>query len=232
MPGLSRPTTIIVLSDFHAGSHANDRERLAAIFNEVRARSCDMVFVLGDVVNVQPFGGGRIRPEVTAELLAPLASEKPTIAVLGNHDIEYGRGDVAKSLMAVGIDVLRNKSRRVAGLMVAGVDDYATGDPDIERTLRDIPEDEPVALLAHDPASFGTFTRRKVITFSGHTHGGQICLPIIGPIVNASTAPLRWTRGHIVEDGRHLVVSAGLGTSGLPFRFNCPPEVVEVILRP
>ena len=73
--------------------------------------------------------------------------------------------------------------------------------------------------------------RGLIATVSGHTHGGQIRLPFLGAIVNASSAPLRWTHGHVIEDERHLVVSAGLGTSGLPLRLNCPPEIVELVIE-
>lgn len=59
----------------------------------------------------------------------------------------------------------------------------------------------------------------------GHTHGGQIAPPVLGPVFNASRAPLRWTHGHIEEGGRHLFVSTGFGTSSLPLRWRRPPEV-------
>jgi predicted MPP superfamily phosphohydrolase len=81
-----------------------------------------------------------------------------------------------------------------------------------------------------DPASFADVPKGPWVTVSGHTHGGQWRIPFWGPLVNASDAPLRWSHGHIIEGGRHLIVSAGLGTSGLPWRINCPPEIVEICM--
>jgi uncharacterized protein len=66
------------------------------------------------------------------------------------------------------------------------------------------------------------------VMLSGHTHGGQVCLPYIGPLTNRSEAPLRWTYGHVEEDGKHMYVTSGLGTSGIPIRMGAPPELVAL----
>ena len=79
-------------------------------------------------------------------------------------------------------------------------------------------------MLTHDPVWFADVPAGPFLTLAGHTHGGQIRLPGIGVLTNSSHAPLRWTHGLIVEDGRHLYVTAGLGTSGMPLRIGVPPE--------
>ena len=88
-------------------------------------------------------------------------------------------------------------------------------------------------VLAHDPASFAAVPRGLIATVSGHTHGGQIRLPFLGAVVNAKPgAPLRWTHGHVIEDERHLVVSAGAwNQQPASLRLNCPPEIVELVIE-
>ena len=82
----------------------------------------------------------------------------------------------------------------------------------------------PSIVLAHDPHWFAHVPAGPHLTLAGHTHAGQLRVPFIGALRNASRAPLRWSYGHIVEDGRHLYVTAGLGTSPLPLRIGAPPE--------
>ena len=90
-------------------------------------------------------------------------------------------------------------------------------------------DDAPVILMAHEPDIFAEVPNRVALTVSGHTHGGQVRLAGFTPIVPSKFGS-RYAYGHIVEDGRHLVVSGGLGLSGLPIRFGSPPEVVLVAL--
>lgn len=230
------PLTCVVLADLHVGSHAGDLDRLAAIVAEVRAGGPGLLLLGGDYVNMQFFGGGRVRPEEVAEILAPLARAVPTAAVLGNHDAEYGAAHVARTLEEQGIPVLCNALRTLAtnagDVDVVGLEDYRTGQRDVAGLLGSLRRPSRTLVLAHDPASFEDVPAGVIATVSGHTHGGQIRLPLVGAMVNASAAPLRWSLGHVVEKDRHLVVSAGLGTSGLPLRLNCPPEIVELLIEP
>lgn len=234
--GIERPLTCVVLTDLHVGSHGGDLDRLSRIVGEVQALRPGLLLLGGDYVNMQPFGGGRVRPEEVAEILAPLARAMPAVAVLGNHDAEYGEARVAAALEERGMPVLFNAVRRLetdAGAIdVAGLEDHGTGRRDASGLLSALPEPSRTLVLAHDPASFADVPNGPIATISGHTHGGQVRLPFLGAIVNASRAPLRWTHGHIIDAGRHLVVSAGLGTSGLPIRLNCPPEIVELVIEP
>jgi predicted MPP superfamily phosphohydrolase len=233
---VSSTLTCIVLSDLHIGSHGGDLERLSGIVDEVLARRPGLVLLGGDYVNMQVFGGGRVRPEEIAEIPAPLARAAPVAAVLGNHDAEYGVSIVAETLEAVGIPVLLNAVQRLdtdSGMIdVAGLEDHRTGQQDTAGVFARLSDPSRTLVLAHDPASFAAVPAGPIVTVSGHTHGGHIRLPGLGAIVNASRAPLRWTHGHIIEGKRHLVVSAGLGTSVLPLRLNCPPEIAELVIEP
>lgn len=109
-----------------------------------------------------------------------------------------------------------------------GKRDY-TGVHDLDGTLRQVTDGAPVILMAHEPDIFPEVPDRVALTLSGHTHGGQVRLAGFAPTV-PSKFGRRFTYGHIVEDGRHLVVSGGLGCSGLPIRFGSPPEIVVVEL--
>lgn len=109
-----------------------------------------------------------------------------------------------------------------------GRKDYE-GVDDLSGTLAKITDDAPVILMAHEPDIFPEVPDRVALTVSGHTHGGQVNLWGYTPVV-PSIYGSRYVYGHIVEDGRNLLVSGGLGCSGLPVRFGVPPEVVVIEL--
>jgi predicted MPP superfamily phosphohydrolase len=92
-----------------------------------------------------------------------------------------------------------------------------------------VSDDAPVILMAHEPDIFPRVPERVALTVSGHTHGGQVRIFGYAPIVPSSFGN-RYVYGHVVEDDRNLVVSAGLGCSGVPVRFGAPPEIVMIEL--
>jgi predicted MPP superfamily phosphohydrolase len=96
--------------------------------------------------------------------------------------------------------------------------------------LAQIKDDAPAILLAHEPDIFPTVPDRVSVTICGHTHGGQVAFPLVGPLRVPSRYGTRYAYGHIRENGRDLVVSAGLGVSGLPIRFGVPPEIALIRL--
>jgi predicted MPP superfamily phosphohydrolase len=224
---------IAFLSDFHAGSHADDLARLRAIVTQARDHRPDLVLLGGDFVNMMLFGGGRIAPRAIAAALAGLDAPLGRFAVLGNHDLDYGGDEVAAALRQNGIDVLDDERRALsfdgAAIDLIGIPDARSERPAAMAALVAL-QDRPTIVLAHDPFWFSRLPAGPHLMLSGHTHGGQICLPGIGPLTNKSRAPLRWSSGLIVEGGRHLYVTRGLGTSGLPIRFLAPAEfaVLEV----
>ena len=96
--------------------------------------------------------------------------------------------------------------------------------------MAQIGTDDPVLLLAHEPDIFPRVSSRVALTLSGHTHGGQIRLPLIWPAFIPSRYGARFAYGHVVENDRHLIVSGGLGTSIVPARLGVPPEIVHIVL--
>jgi predicted MPP superfamily phosphohydrolase len=165
--------------------------------------------------------------------LSPLlAAPRGVLAVLGNHDWYAGARRISDALEDVGVTVLEDSAIPVGdGLWVAGAGDYRIRGARVGRALMPVPEDAPAILLSHDPDAFPHVPERVALTLAGHTHGGQVGIPLLRRPFIPSHYGERYLRGHIVEDGRHLYVSSGLGTSGAPVRFLTPPEVVSLTLR-
>lgn len=220
---------IAILADLHLGSHTDDCERLIKIVSKINQRRPDLVLLLGDYVNMQPFGGGRIPPSVIAAILERLDAPLGIHAVLGNHDYSYGKGRISGALGQAGINVMENSASLIecskGDFMLYGLADASQGRSALPGLLSAQMPGLPGVIMAHDPASFADVPEGPYLTVSGHTHGGQIRLPRFGALTNSSTAPMHWTSGHIVEGDRHLYVSNGIGTSIMPVRIGCPPEV-------
>jgi predicted MPP superfamily phosphohydrolase len=139
-------------------------------------------------------------------------------------------------LTQAGIHVLENSSIQVRmtsgkNFWISGLADDSTRKPDLLKTLSMVTTDEPVLMLSHDPATFITMNDRPVITLSGHTHGGQMAFPFIGPVIIPGRAPLKYAYGHIKENNRDLIVTSGVGTSVLPIRAFAVPELLEINIQ-
>ena len=225
-PHIARPLRVAFLSDFHAGSHAGDVARLAAIVEEAAACKPDLVLHGGDFVNMQAFGGGRLSPRTIATILARLDAPLGRFAVLGNHDYTYGADEVVAALEASGIAVLNDERRTLhhegKSFDLAGLPDAREMRPTGVALLKSL--ERPTVMLAHDPFWFAHLPAGPHLMLSGHTHGGQFRFPFVGPVFNASSAPLRWSLGHVTEGERQLFVTSGIGTSGIPLRIGVPPE--------
>jgi len=227
-PRFSRPLRIAFLSDFHVGSHTGDVARLETIVKDAAAHSPDLVLFGGDYMNMQPFGRGRVPPSTIAHTLSRLAGRAGRFAILGNHDYIYGKLAVTTALRNAGIVVLDHGQQAFTyekhSIDVIGVPDAHVQWLAGKGLLAGLSREKPAIVLTHDPARFADVPAGPFLTLAGHTHGGQIRLPGIGALLNASRAPLRWTHGLVVEGGRHLIVTAGLGTSSVPLRVGVPPE--------
>ena len=227
-PVFKRPLRIAFLSDFHVGSHTDDIARMSAILAEAATYTPDLVLFGGDYMNMHFVGGGRVPPHAIAAMLARLGAPLGRIAILGNHDYMYGEDEVAAALRARGITVLDHERRTVTfeshAIDIVGVPDAHLVRDEAKELLAGLNPKRPAIVLAHDPMWFADVPAGPFLTLSGHTHGGQVKLPGLGILHNASVAPLRWSHGLVVEDGRTLYVSAGLGTSIIPLRIGVPPE--------
>ncbi len=254
-PGWTRglKLRVAVLTDLHACEPWMPRARIERIVARTNALSPDVTLLLGDYVSGMSLATRHTPPEEWAGLLAGLSAPLGVHAVLGNHDwwedaAAQARGagptEAGQALAAMGIPVLENRAVRLekAGhpLWLAGLGDQMAFTPnavqrnwrgidDLPATLAQITDDAPVLLMAHEPDIFPQVPARVSLTLSGHTHGGQVRLFGWSPIV-PSRYGNRYAYGHAVEEGRHLVVSGGLGCSVAPIRFGSPPEIVVLDL--
>ena len=241
---------VAVLTDFHVCEPWMGLERLARIVVRTNALMPDIVLLLGDYVR-----GGTTLPwsryvphEDWAAVLAQLKAPLGVHAVLGNHDwwededALRRRTGVVKAgvaLEAAGIPVYQNNCVRLEkdGLpfWLAGLGDQwayrsigqEQGVDDLAATLKGITDDAPVVLMVHEPDIFPKIPARVAVTLAGHTHGGQVTFGGYAPIVPSKYGQ-RYVYGHVVEGGRNMIISAGLGCSKLPVRFGAPPEIVLV----
>src|SRR5829696_5564958 len=222
-----------VMTDLHAGMPHAGLDAVQRAAEGLAAERPDLVCLLGDFVDRQAMVARPINTVALIGRLAALAAApRGVFSVLGNHDWYAGARRISDALEDIGVTVLEDSAAPVGdGLWVAGVGDYRIRGARVDRALMPVPDGAPVLLLSHDPDAFPSVPGAVSLTLSGHTHGGQVAIPgVRRPFVPSSYGE-RYVHGHIVEGGRHLWVSSGVGTSGLPLRFLRPPEVVSLTLR-
>jgi hypothetical protein len=217
------------LSDLHVGPRADPAVARAAI-ELANAFQPDLVVLTGDYLSHRASDVGDVR-----EHLGGLGG--PVLAVLGNHDVWIDPGGTAAALRGHGYEVLENAwtSLRLRGapFTVVGVGDHWTRRDDVAAAARGLPPGGPAPLvLAHGPRTADKLAAlgRPALCLSGHTHGGQINLPLLTPLLLASMRE-PYVRGHYRVGDVHLYVNRGVGTSGLRLRVNSPAEVTLATLR-
>lgn len=238
VPGLSEAVTLAFVSDSHVNQDALassvDLRRLVRIVEQVNALKPDMVVLGGDYLATS-HRAGDVRFDRAVAPFGALRSRYGTFAVIGNHDCQEPENTTAvmvAGLRSAGAVPIVNSSARAGPVQMAGLDDLWCGDSDIATASKAVAEasGRPVVLVSHNPDVFPAVPRSVALTLAGHTHGAQIVPPVIGPIVTVSRYGQRYRYGLIEETGRRMIVSSGLG--GLPLRWNAPPEIVLVTLRP
>jgi uncharacterized protein len=220
---------VAVISDLHAGSPFITLDKIQRVVEMTNAARPDLILLPGDFVIGGVPGGKFLEPEVMASALKGLRARFGVFATLGNHDWWYNGQRVKKSLEDAGITVLENAAAMIerdgAAIWVVGIGDKWEGKPDIASALARVGADAPIIALTHNPDIFPSIPARVALTIAGHTHGGQVALPIIGRPIVPSDFGERYAAGHIVEGSKHLFVTTGVGTSILPVRFRVPPEI-------
>lgn len=226
---------VALVSDLHVGSPHVPLERLTAIVHAVNALRADLILLGGDFLVAGVLGGRFIPPHLLVERLAKLQAPLGTYAVLGNHDRKRGRAPASLAAFAGGHPrLIENEAVRLtrhgAAFWLIGLSELKYGTPDIPGTLARVTDDAPVIALTHNPDLFPLLPPRVALTFAGHTHTGQVRLPLIGAPYTSSRHGQRYARGLVREAGKQLYVTAGIGTSLLPVRFNAPPEIAVLSL--
>ena len=232
---------IAAVGDLHGGAPFIDERKLDEVARRVSAARPDLIVWLGDYV-IQGVRGGRfMKPETVAHILSGAQARYGQVAIIGNHDRWLDSFRVERAFRAAGIPFLRWSSREIVvkdtRLHLYGLDDFELV-PDYWATFNTaqkeweaLPTDEPLIVLSHSPDVFPWLPRRVTLTLASHTHGGQVRLPLIGSPIVPSSFGQRFARGYIIEEGRHLFVNTGIGTSIIPVRFGVPPEISILTLR-
>lgn len=230
----SRPASlkglrIAVISDLHAGSPYITIEKIHQIVEMTNSAQPDLILLPGDFVIQGVPGGSFMEPEVVASALKGLRARLGVFATLGNHDWWYNGERVKRALENAGIKALENDAAMIerdgAIIWIAGISDKWAGKPDIASALARVNDGAQIIALTHNPDIFPSIPARVALTIAGHTHGGQVSLPIIGRPITPSDYGQRYASGHVVEGSKSLFVTTGVGTSILPVRFRVPPEI-------
>ena len=233
--------SICVIADIHAGGPNMGIARVRQVIDAGNALQCDLIVLLGDYFATHPFITEHVAPPAWAAELARLRAPLGVHAIYGNHDWWFDIEGTRKALRDVRIPAMQNqavllgdKGRR---FWLAGLGDQLAhwlgpnrfrGVDDLPATMKHVTTDDPVILLVHEPDIFTEVPGRVSLTLAGHTHGGQIRLPLVPPVWSPSGT--RYVYGHIVEEGRHMIISGGLGCSKAPLRLGVPPEIVRIDL--
>ena len=236
------PLRIGVISDTHTDGPHVGIARLESIIARMNAERPDIVVLLGDFVGGHEDAAGRSADErreigeglaVFGKLKAPLG----VWSVLGNHDWWYDGPAVESGLVIAGVQVMENSRARIpredGAFWIGGLADYESrrAQPSYTNTLAGVPDNEPIIVLSHWPDPFAAAPAKVALTLAGHSHCGQVNLPLVGRLVHVSPGAERWPCGLYEDRGGWLYVSGGVGTSILPVRFNQPPEIAVLTLR-
>jgi predicted MPP superfamily phosphohydrolase len=233
---------IAQLSDIHLNEFTEPFLLRHAI-DQINRMQPDVVLLTGDYVSYEI---GRREFSIKsawqcAEILSELGCPQ-RYAILGNHDVKLGRREVSHSLSSFGIQVLNNTyqplERANSRIWLVGLDDPVCGYPDPETaipiSIRNV-TNEPLIVMCHAPDYGDTLVAHPAgksvgLMLSGHTHGGQVRLPLVGAL-DLPPGGRRYVEGRFRLGFMQLYVNRGIGTVGVPFRLGCPPEITLITLR-
>lgn len=232
-PAGERPLRLLLISDVHVGGPDMPPARLRRIVAQINRLAPDIVLIAGDLVTDKRLATRHYSHD---EAVAPLAGLRPrlaTIAVLGNHDHWRDAAAARRALARAGIRLLENQAVQVGPVAVGGLDDDFTDRADVPATLVALRGLKgPRLVLSHSPDPFPDLGPDVFLMLAGHTHCGQIAPPLLGPLSTMSDYGHRYACGVVREGGRTLVVTAGLGTSGIPLRLGAVPDMWLVEVGP
>jgi predicted MPP superfamily phosphohydrolase len=224
--------TIAQMSDIHHGPYTG-LDYINRCVEIVTGMNPDLIALTGDFTFA-----GRRHIEPCAEVLRGLKARIGVYAVLGNHDYYAGAAHVARALKQAScevlIDALDCLEYRGAKLWLVGVDDLLYGTTDVNHLMRNLPREAPKVVFSHNPdfiEEFALKNRHIDLMISGHTHGGQIRLPLVGAPQISSDYGQQYAIGLNRKGSMQVYTTRGIGTILLPARFDCPPEIVLYTLR-
>ncbi|MFN0262717.1 metallophosphoesterase [Tepidamorphus sp. 3E244] len=231
--------TIAVLTDFHICDPWMSVSRLKRIVKRTNALGADIILLLGDYEPCYlPRLSKRIAPEKWIHALDELSAPLGVHTIMGNHDWWDYPEDVRQALLSSNINLLENDAVKIerdggdfwvgglASMDVSSEGEFASvREDDLPATMAKITDEDPIIMMVHEPDIFPEVEPRIALTLAGHTHGGQVRLPIIGNPMLPRRYREKYGYGTVVEDERHMLVSGGLGCTYLPLRLGVPPEI-------
>jgi predicted MPP superfamily phosphohydrolase len=216
--------SVVHLSDLHLAP-SFDRRFFERVIEEARSWPCDLVAFTGDLVDDDEAA------EWVVPLLSRLRGRLGSYAIMGNHDLEHSPERLRRLLVEAGFTDLEGAwaTTRANGLRVAlGGTSFPWGPP---LAFEDRPAADFSILLSHAPDLFYRAERAGIdLMLSGHNHGGQVRLPLVGPVFMPSRYSRRFDRGFFQKGGLTLHVSQGIAGKH-PIRIGCPPEIGRLVLR-
>lgn len=233
------PVTIALLTDTHMSGPDNGPKRMARIVTQINALRPDLILIGGDYMG-DAKGGATYDPYASIAPFGGLHAPLGVVAVLGNHDNHsrtnpraLPRSEWRAAFAHMGIPLLVDQATRRGPLVIGGMRDIYTGRPNAPKMLEQMAllGGAPV-ILSHGPDALRLLPDKASLVLVGHTHCGQISFPIVGPLVIPSDYGPRFACGVYQVGQRMMVVSAGVGTSRLPFRMLAPPDIWLVTVRP
>jgi uncharacterized protein len=233
---------IVAISDIHAGYRYITAEKIRKIVELANAENPDLIVLLGDYVSERSDrkGFNMPVPEIV-DNLSGLRAKYGVYAVLGNHDSWSPDLRVAPELRRVGITVLENQvtaiekngaKLRILGLIDhLGISNWQNFSSSVKGVLESGEQEGDIIVLEHSPDVLPIITGELSVSkdlklmLAGHTHGGQVWLPILGRPVIPSSYGQKYAAGHMRDRDLDMFVTTGIGESILPFRFMTPPEI-------
>lgn len=241
---------VALISDIHGGSNGVTAEYLRGLVEKVNETDADAVFLLGDYISRDPTDHSRLRmsPADVVRNLAGMRGRYGVFVVLGNHDEAYAADELIREFERTGYRVLNGKLAEIElnsgeRLRIYGLQDHTNigiwknFSGNAKRDLAPTDGTGDLIVLQHSPDVVPVVTGELLISpdlkimFAGHTHGGQVWLPIIGRPIVPSMFGQKFAAGHVKDSGIDVFVTTGIGTSILPFRFLVPPEIDVVTIR-
>lgn len=239
---------IVAVSDIHGGSNGADADKLRRVVEEANRQKADLIVLLGDYVSPDETdpSGYAMPPALIAQQLSGLTARYGVYVVLGNHDVGTVVVELVNGFKGAGYLVLDGKATAIeingARLRILGLKDqqqivnweaYAA---DAKGMLAPTEGQGDLIVLQHSPDVLPIIGADPVsndpkLMLAGHTHGGQVRLPVLGPVIVPSSYGQKYAAGRVLDFGVEMFVTTGIGTSILPFRFLVPPEIAVLTVR-
>ena len=218
-------TSVVFLSDFHLKKH--DYKRLNNIVKLAKKQNPNLVILGGDFARTQDYSSNMDMNIIASKLTLINA---PIYAVLGESDWWADGKKTTQELLLNGIHVLENSNKRIVlnrkYIDIIGIADMTTRQPNISQALAKTKR--PRIVITHNPDIYYDIIDEVSVILAGHTHGGQFVIPFTPPLFVPSKFGAEFASGLIKNSHNYMIISKGLGTTGIPVRFNCKPEIVVV----